>query len=237
MLTCDNIVKKYYSCTAVDGVSLNLEPGRITALLGPNGSGKSTLMKMIVGLIKPTSGHIYLEGEEISDATRAYITYMPTENYFYNYMTVKDIVNFYVDFYPDFSKDRFYGLLERMELHFEDKVRNMSTGMLAKLKIAVAMSRNSKVIMLDEPLNGIDIIARENVMDAITDYAGTDKILIVSSHLVDELEKTAGHVIYMREGRIVEEGDADTVRLANDGMSLVDIYKKIYRGYGNGQAD
>lgn len=237
MLTCDNIVKKYYSCTAVDGVSLNLEPGRITALLGPNGSGKSTFMKMIVGLIKPTSGHIYLEGEEISDATRAFITYMPTENYFYNYMTVKDIVNFYVDFYPDFSKDRFYGLLERMELHFEDKVRNMSTGMLAKLKIAVAMSRNSKVIMLDEPLNGIDIIARENVMDAITDYAGTDKILIVSSHLVDELEKTAGYVIYMRDGRIVEEGDTDTVRSANDGMSLVDIYKKIYRGYGNGQAD
>ena len=189
VLKCENLVKVYSGCRAVDGLNLELDAGRIYALLGPNGSGKSTFMKMVVGLIKPTEGKIYLDGEEISDKTRARITYMPTENYFYNYMRIKDIASFYKDFYNDFDEDRMYGLLDRMELHFDGKVRNMSTGMLAKLKVAVAMARNSRVILLDEPLNGIDIIAREQVMNTITGYNSEDKIIIVSSHLVDEVKE------------------------------------------------
>lgn len=117
MLKCENLVKVYSGCRAVDGLNLELDAGRIYALLGPNGSGKSTFMKMVVGLIKPTEGKIYLDGEEISDKTRARITYMPTENYFYNYMKIKDIASFYKDFYEDFDEGRMYGLLDRMELH------------------------------------------------------------------------------------------------------------------------
>ena len=195
VLKCENLVKVYSGCRAVDGLNLELDAGRIYALLGPNGSGKSTFMKMVVGLIKPTEGKIYLDGEEISDKTRARITYMPTENYFYNYMRIKDIASFYKDFYNDFDEDRMYGLLDRMELHFDGKVRNMSTGMLAKLKVAVAMARNSRVILLDEPLNGIDIIAREQVMNTITGYNSEDKIIIVSSHLVDELVCSADRLL------------------------------------------
>ena len=195
VLKCENLVKVYSGCRAVDGLNLELDAGRIYALLGPNGSGKSTFMKMVVGLIKPTEGKIYLDGEEISDKTRARITYMPTENYFYNYMRIKDIASFYKDFYNDFDEDRMYGLLDRMELHFDGKVRNMSTGMLAKLKVAVAMARNSRVILLDEPLNGIDIIAREHVMNTITGYNNEDKIIIVSSHLVDELVCSADRLL------------------------------------------
>lgn len=198
VLKCENLVKVYSGCRAVDGLNLELDAGRIYALLGPNGSGKSTFMKMVVGLIKPTEGKIYLDGEEISDKTRARITYMPTENYFYNYMRIKDIASFYKDFYNDFDEDRMYGLLDRMELHFDGKVRNMSTGMLAKLKVAVAMARNSRVILLDEPLNGIDIIAREHVMNTITGYNNEDKIIIVSSHLVDELEHAAGGAVFYK---------------------------------------
>ena len=230
MLECSNVVKKYSSFRAVDGVDISLSEGKIVALLGPNGSGKSTLMKMIVGLIKPTSGEIYVDGESLSDEMRNYITYMPTENYFYNYMTIKDIVRFYKDFYRDFNEERFNILLGKMSLEFHDKVRNMSTGMLAKLKVAVAMSRDSKIIMLDEPLNGIDLIARENVIGAISEYMSDDKIIIVSSHIVDELESIADDVIYMRNGQIVECGDIESVKQANEGMSLVDIYRKIYGG-------
>ena len=230
MLECSNVVKKYSSFRAVDGVDISLSEGKIVALLGPNGSGKSTLMKMIVGLIKPTSGEIYVDGESLSDEMRNYITYMPTENYFYNYMTIKDIVGFYKDFYRDFNEERFNILLGKMSLEFHDKVRNMSTGMLAKLKVAVAMSRDSKIIMLDEPLNGIDLIARENVIGAISEYMSDDKIIIVSSHIVDELESIADDVIYMRNGQIVECGDIESVKQANEGMSLVDIYRKIYGG-------
>ncbi len=235
MLKCENLVKVYSGCRAVDGLNLELDAGRIYALLGPNGSGKSTFMKMVVGLIKPTEGKIYLDGEEISDKTRARITYMPTENYFYNYMRIKDIASFYKDFYNDFDEDRMYGLLDRMELHFDGKVRNMSTGMLAKLKVAVAMARNSRVILLDEPLNGIDIIAREHVMNTITGYNNEDKIIIVSSHLVDELEHAAGGAVFIKDGRVVMAGNMEDIRSYNDNKSLVDLYKEIYGGMYNGQ--
>lgn len=235
MLKCENLVKVYSGCRAVDGLNLELDEGRIYALLGPNGSGKSTFMKMVVGLIKPTEGKIYLDGEEISDKTRARITYMPTENYFYNYMRIKDIASFYKDFYDDFDEDRMYGLLDRMELHFDGKVRNMSTGMLAKLKVAVAMARNSRVILLDEPLNGIDIIAREQVMNTITGYNNEDKIIIVSSHLVDELEHAAGGAVFIKNGRVVMAGNTEDIRSYNDNKSLVDLYKEIYGGMYNGQ--
>ncbi|WP_443666106.1 ABC transporter ATP-binding protein [Eshraghiella crossota] len=235
VLKCENLVKVYSGCRAVDGLNLELDAGRIYALLGPNGSGKSTFMKMVVGLIKPTEGKIYLDGEEISDKTRARITYMPTENYFYNYMRIKDIASFYKDFYNDFDEDRMYGLLDRMELHFDGKVRNMSTGMLAKLKVAVAMARNSRVILLDEPLNGIDIIAREQVMNTITGYNSEDKIIIVSSHLVDELEHAAGGAVFIKDGRVVMAGNTEDIRSYNDNKSLVDLYKEIYGGMYNEQ--
>ena len=235
MLKCENLVKVYSGCRAVDGLNLELDAGRIYALLGPNGSGKSTFMKMVVGLIKPTEGKIYLDGEEISDKTRARITYMPTENYFYNYMRIKDIASFYKDFYNVFDEDRMYGLLDRMELHFDGKVRNMSTGMLAKLKVAVAMARNSRVILLDEPLNGIDIIAREQVMNTITGYNNEDKIIIVSSHLVDELEHAAGGAVFIKDGRVVMAGNTEDIRSYNNNKSLVDLYKEIYGGMYNGQ--
>ena len=228
MLVCENVVKEYSSCVAVDNVNLCLESGKVYALLGPNGSGKSTLMKMIVGLIKPTFGRILLDGEEISERTKADITYMPTENYFYTYMTIKDVVAFFKDFYTDFNENRFYDLLNRMNLHFGDKVRNMSTGMLAKLKIAVAMARDSKVIMLDEPLNGIDIIARENVVNTILNYTGGDKTIIVSSHLVDELQNIVSGAVFMKAGQIVLAGDIDYLN-SNYGKNLVELYKDIYR--------
>lgn len=231
MLVCKDLVKKYSDCMAVDGLSVTLEPGKIYALLGPNGSGKSTLMKMIVGLIKPTEGEITLDGVSICDATKAHITYMPTENYFYNYMNIKDVVKFFKDFYEDFKEDRFYDMLGKMDLdNYRDKIKNMSTGMLAKLKVALAMSRESRVILLDEPLNGIDIIAREHVMRAITGYVNQDKMVIVSSHLVDELETVVGGAIYMKKGRLVLAGDVEDIRANNDNKTLVDLYKEIYGG-------
>lgn len=230
MLVCDELVKKYYSCVAVDHVNMRLDDGKIYALLGPNGSGKTTMMKMIMGLIKPTEGSITLDGVPLSSESKAHITYMPTENYFYSYMTIRDIVKFYKDFYSDFDENMFWDMLMRMGLQFGDKVKNMSTGMLAKLKIAVALSRNSRIIMLDEPLNGIDILAREVIVNAIAASAGGQRTLVVSSHLVDELEHIVNGALFMKNGKLVLAGDADKLRSANQ-KSLVELYKEVY-GWG-----
>lgn len=230
MLICDDLVKNYHSCVAVSHVNLRLEPGQIYALLGPNGSGKTTLMKIIAGLIKPTGGTVSLDGIPLSFQAKAKITYMPTENYFYPYMTIKDIVTYYKDFYQDFNEKNFYDLLDKMDLHFPDKAKNMSTGMLAKLKIAVAMARDSKIIMLDEPLNGIDIIAREYVVKAITDYTGGEKTVVVSSHLVDDLEPVVTGALFMKTGKMVLAGSAEKMREANH-KTLVELYKEVY-GWG-----
>ncbi len=230
MLYCNDLVKSYRSLNAVDHVNCCLEPGNIYALLGPNGSGKTTLMKMIAGLIKPTSGEIIINGELLNHRSKAHITYMPTESYFYGYMKIKDVETYYKDFFEDFNADVFHELLYKMELNFPDKVSRMSTGMLAKLKVALAMSRDSDIIMMDEPLNGIDMIAREYVARAIFEYTRGNKTVVVSSHLVDDLEPLVTGALFMKQGKMILAGDANKMRQANQ-KSLVQLYKEVY-GFG-----
>lgn len=227
MLECNSITKSYMKTTAVDQISINLTPGKIYALLGSNGSGKSTFMKMISGLIKPTSGTITLNGMPIGVETKKHVAYMPTESYFYPYMNCIDIGKYYVDFFEDFSYDKYISMLTDMELDPKQKANKMSSGMLAKLKLAVTLSRNSEVIMLDEPLNGIDIIARERIISTIIANAAPNKIFILSSHLVDELEPIIDYAIFIKHGVLMYHGDAEALR-EQHGKSIVDQYKEIY---------
>lgn len=227
MLKCENLVKKYMNVTAIADISVNIEPGRIYALLGPNGSGKTTFMKVVAGLIKPTSGRITFEEQPIGIYSKAHIAYMPTESYFYNYMTCRDAGNYYRDFFADFDEDKYYDLLLQMDLNPMQKLSKMSSGMMAKAKIAITLARDSKIIMLDEPLNGIDIIAREKVVDTVIKNAKPDNAIIMSSHLVDELEKIIDYAIFIRQGQVIMQGDAEALRI-DKGMSIVDMYKQIY---------
>jgi ABC-2 type transport system ATP-binding protein len=227
MLKCENLVKKYITTTAVSNLNIEIEKGNIYALLGPNGSGKSTLMKMIAGLTKPTSGQITLEGEPLSCKSKAHIAYMPTEAYFFGYMTCKDIGKYYSDFFEDFSYDKYMQLLSDMELIPTQKAKEMSSGMMAKLKIAATLSRSSDLIMLDEPLNGIDIIAREKIINTIVSNISDDTAVLMSSHLVDELEKIVDYAIFIKNGTCVLHGNAEELRIAQ-GKSIVDMYKEIY---------
>lgn len=232
MLKCENVVKKYMLTTAVDGISLELKPGNIYALLGPNGSGKTTLMKMIAGLVKPTSGEIKFENQEIGPYSKANIAYMPTEGYFYSYMTCTDIGKYYDDFFEDFSLEKYNKLLKEMELNPKAKASKLSSGMMAKLKLAVNLSRDAKLTMLDEPLNGIDIIARDTVINTIIDNFSPDKIFVLSSHLVDELERIIDSAIFIKNGKLELNGSAEELR-QNSGKSIVDLYKEIYGGGSN----
>lgn len=227
MIEIENLKKKYMTVTAVEDITLSIEPGRIYALLGPNGSGKTTLMKMIAGLTRQTSGTILYEGIPIGTESKKHIAYMPTESCFYPYMNCRDIGKYYQDFFEDFSMDKYMGLLEELELDEKQKANKMSSGMLAKLKIAVTLARNSRLIMLDEPLNGIDIIARDKIVKLITDSAHGERSFILSSHLVDELEKIIDYAVFIKKGVIVRQGDAQTLR-DESRMTIVDIYKSIY---------
>lgn len=229
MLNCNNLVKKYMLTTAVDNISLNIEPGNIYALLGPNGSGKTTLMKMIAGLIKPTHGSITFDGHNIGVYSKSHIAYMPTEGYFYPYMTCEDIGKYYADFFKDFSIEKYNALLEEMELQKKQKANKTSSGMMAKLKIAATLSRDAKITMLDEPLNGIDIITREMIINTIISSFSPDKAFILSSHLVDELERIIDCAIFIKNGKLELEGSAEDLRQTY-GKSIVDLYKDIYGG-------
>lgn len=227
MLECKDLVKTYRNKAAVDHLSLQVKPGRIYALLGPNGSGKTTFMKMAAGLVKPNSGELLFEGQPIGIYSNAHTAYMPTEAYFYPYMTGVDAGKYYQDFFEDFDPDKYARLLETMNLDPKQKVSKMSSGMMAKLKIALNLSRNARLIMLDEPLNGIDIIARDKIVDTIIDAFSPEKTIILSSHLVDELEKIIDHAIFIKDGQMVLAGDAEMLRMER-GKSIVELYKEIY---------
>ncbi len=227
MLQCNRVTKKYMKMTAVDNISIDFMPGKIYALLGSNGSGKTTLMKMVAGLVKPTSGSITLSGIPIGVETKKHIAYMPTESYFYNYMSCADIGKYYADFFEDFSIEQYNNYLNEMHLTPDMKASKMSSGMMAKLKLAVTLSRDASLIMLDEPLNGVDIVAREQVINTIISKASPDRIIIMSSHLVDELEAIIDNAVFIKDGVIVSHGDAESLRTAS-GMSIVDQYKRIY---------
>lgn len=227
MLECKNLMKRYMNKTAVEDITLTIVPGKIYALLGPNGSGKTTWMKMIAGLVKPSSGTILFCGEEIGKESKKHIAYMSTEPFFYSFMNIKDVGVYYQDFFEDFDPVRYDALLDRMELSKKEKAKDLSSGMAAKLKIAVTLSRKAELFLLDEPLNGIDIIARDQIITTILEVANEKNAIIMSSHLVDELEKVIDNAIFIKEGKVVLSGDAEQIRREHH-KSIVDIYKEIY---------
>lgn len=225
MLEIRNLTRKYLARTAVDGVTLNVEAGKTYALLGPNGSGKTTLMKMIAGLTKPTSGEILFDGRPIGVATKAQIAYMPTENYFYNYMSIADAGRYYADFFRDFDREKFSAMLERMELSSKDKIRQLSSGMSAKVRLALTLCRDAKLMMFDEPLNGVDILTRAQVVDEIIRSRESGRSMIISTHLVDELERHIDYAIYMKHGVVELMGSREEL---NQKGTLTELYLKIY---------
>lgn len=225
MLTLQNVTKRYLRRTALDDVSLNIEAGQTCLLLGPNGSGKTTMMKLIAGLARPTSGLITLDGQDIGPVTKARVAYMPTENYFYNYMTVKDIGKYYADFFQDFDSAHFRRMLTDMELDEADRIRQLSSGMAAKLRLSLALSRNAALMMFDEPLNGVDILTRTQTIDAIRAGRQSGRTMLISTHLVDELEDVVDCLIFLKHGKLVMTGDKQEICA---GRTLKDLYIEIY---------
>ena len=227
MIESRELTKVFGSKKAVDHISMKLEPGHVYALMGPNGSGKTTWMKMAAGLIKPTSGEVLFRGKPVDIESRKYVAYMSTEPYFYSWMSVQDVGRYYRDFFADFSMERYEDLLRQMELTEEMKTSTLSSGMMAKLKIAVTIARDAQVYMLDEPFNGIDLLARDEMRRCILQYATEEKLLLVSSHLVEEMEAVADRAVFIQKGKLVENVDLEEMR-TEMGVSMADRYRQIY---------
>ncbi len=215
MLESRELTKKFGAKTAVDQVSVILEPGHIYAMLGPNGSGKTTWMKMAAGLIKPTAGEVLFAGSPVGIASRKEVAYMSTEPYFYAWMTIEDAGKYYADFFEDFSMERFLNMLHSMDLNEKDKIRTLSSGMVAKMKIALTL-------------------ARDEIRSAILEAAVPGKLLLLSSHLVEEMEAIADRAVFIRKGKLVEVRDLEEMR-ETDGVSMADRYRDIF-GHGEVQA-
>ena len=227
MLESKDLTKVFGNKTAVDHVSLKLDAGHIVALLGPNGSGKTTWMKMVTGLIKPSSGSMLFRGEPIGLESRKHIAYMSTEPYFYTWMTVRDVGRYYEDFFEDYSAQKYEAMLGKMELDMQMKTKTLSSGMMAKLKIAVTMARDARVYMLDEPFNGIDLLARDEIRHCILREASESKVLLLSSHLVEEMEAVCDTAVFIKQGKLIEVRNLEEMR-ETDHVSMADRYREIY---------
>ncbi len=226
MLECIGLSKTYRMKQAVAGISLRLEEGKIYGLLGENGSGKTTWMKMIAGLTKPTSGKIIYEGHGLCYSDKAQIAYMSTEPFFYDYMKAADVRKYYQDFFDDFNTDRFNDMMKKMGLEDSMKVRELSSGMNAKLKIIATLAREAKLYLLDEPLNGVDYKAREEIVSLILETAGEGNTFVISTHLLDEIESFVDEAMFIKNGELLRVVDLEKERIAS-GRSITDIYMEI----------
>ena len=227
MIVCQDLSKHYGGKYALSGLNFTLQPGHIYALLGPNGSGKSTWMKILAGLVKPSAGKVYVDDHQLSFNDKRQIAYMPTEPYFYSYMTAIQAAKYYQDFFEDFNMEKFRWTMQQMGLDPSMKVRAYSTGMMAKFKVALNVSRNPRLLMLDEPLNGIDMLAREEVTAGIMQGIDRNSIVMISSHLIEDLERIADYVIFLREGQMVVHGPVASFR-EQYGKSMTDMYREIF---------
>ena len=232
-LRIDNLTQRYRGVTALKGVCTQLRGGDTCLLLGPNGSGKTTLMKLIAGIASPSSGEITLDGMSIGPKTKARIAYMPTENYFYNYMSVRDAGKYYADFFADFDLSAYEARIERAELDPRASIRTLSSGMSAKLRLSLILSRDAQVMMFDEPINGVDMLTRDWVLDEIAARRSPERILLISTHLVEQAERLANCALFLRRGELVREGAMDTLCRES---SLEDLYREVYGAHREEEA-
>lgn len=224
----DTVTKRYGRTHALSGLSVTVERGLITGLLGPNGSGKSTMLKLIAGLVQPTGGAVLVDCERPSIKTKARIAYLPEIDYLYNWMSVAETVRFMSSFYRDWDAGRARALLDFMHLPTSSAVGKLSRGMRARLKLVLAMARNAHLVLLDEPLSGIDPPSRSRIVKAIAgEYRSGEQTIVFSTHEVMESEGMFDRVMLLEEGRLKLEGNADEIRREH-GRSIQGLLEEVY---------
>lgn len=226
MLQASNLSKKYNGRTALDHVNVEMGDGKIYAFLGPNGSGKTTFMKIIASLTKQSEGELLLDGKSLSIQSRADVAYLPTETHAYPFMTVGEFGEYYKTFFKDFDEIRYKSWVERMKIPFRTPFKVLSSGMDKKVRVAATLAREAKVLILDEPFNGVDLLAREEIEKMILEVMSDDRTIILSSHLVEEVESYVNFALFFNEGRLLAMEDVEELR-SSRGMSITDRYREL----------
>lgn len=229
MVELKNVSKKFGSVKALDDVSLIFQKGKITGLLGPNGSGKSTMLKLICGLNKPSQGSVKVSGLSVSDETKKTISYLPEIDHFYPWMKVIDAKKFISTMFADWDEKKYKELLSFLELDESMQIRKISKGQRAKVKLLLSFSRNADIILLDEPLSGIDIFTREKIIETmIKDYREGEQSIIITTHEIKEIEHILDEAVFLKKGKIALTGSVEEMK-EEKGLSLVEIMKEVYQ--------
>lgn len=228
LITCTNLVKAYGQKTALAGVDLHLGRGKIIGLLGPNGSGKTTLIKLLCGLLQPSSGQLLVDGYAPGPYTKSIISYLPDKMYFADWMRAEDLMNFFQDFYQDFNRVKAEGMCASLGITPTDRIKTMSKGTKEKLQLVLVMSRKAQLYLLDEPIAGVDPAARDFIMNTILTNYNENGTVLISTHLISDIERVLDEVIFLREGKVVRHDTVDNIR-QNEGKSVDAVFREIFR--------
>ena len=228
LLECKNLTKCYGSKTAVNHLNLNIEHGRIIGLLGPNGSGKTTLIKMINGLLTPTSGELLVNGQKVGVESKKIISYLPDQTYLSMNQKVKDIITYFKDFYTDFDENRAYAMLEKLNINPNDRLKTMSKGTKEKVQLILVMSRNAQLYILDEPIAGVDPAARDYILNIILSNYNPKSTILICTHLIADIEGILDDVIFIQNGQIMLTAPAPKLR-EEEGKSIDMLFREVFK--------
>lgn len=228
LIECRSLCKAFSGRIALDNVELRIGKGRIVGLLGPNGSGKTTLIKLMNGLINPTKGELFIDGQKPGTYTKSVISYLPDRPYFADWMTVKDVLNMFMDFYRDFDTDKAQQMCASMGIQLNDRIRTMSKGTREKVQLILVMSRKAQLYLLDEPIAGVDPAARDYILSTIINNYNEDGTVIISTHLISDIERVLDEAIFINDGRVARHEAVDDIK-EREGKSIDDVFRDTFR--------
>ncbi len=228
ILQTNNLSKRFGLIQALDNVNLTLDCGRVVGLLGPNGSGKTTLLKLFNNLLVPDSGEIFIGGAKPGILTKEHVSYLPDTNYFPRWMKVKQLLNYFKDFYADFDMEKAYEMIKALGINEDMKLATMSKGTLEKVQLVVTMSRNADLYCLDEPIGGVDPAARDYILNTIMTNFSPNSTVIISTHLIYDVEQVLDDVIFLQYGRVVLSGARDEIR-NRENKSIDQLFREVFR--------
>ena len=223
-----NLTKKYGANVAVNNLTVSLPKGKIIGLLGPNGSGKTTLIKMLNGLLTPTEGTIMIDGNYVGPATKSKVAYLPDRTYLTMNQTIREILDFFQDFYTDFSRERAEEMLKSLGIDPAVKMRTLSKGTKEKVQLILVMSRNASLYILDEPIAGVDPAARDYILKTIISNYNPDASLIISTHLISDIETVLDDVLFLQNGKITLSATVDQIREEKQ-KSVDQLFREVFK--------